>query len=148
MKKIKLTRGKYAIVDDKDFEELNQYKWYYHNMGYASRGGGRVLMHKEIFKTDREIDHADGNGLNNQRENLRECEHCQNIYNSKIQKNSKSGIKGVRWLPDRNKSWQAYICPNNAFKSLGYFETKEKAAIAYNQAANKYYGEFARKNKI
>ena len=75
MKKIKLTQGKYAIVDDEDFAYLNQWRWYYHN-NYAvhtNKNKSRIYMHRFILNTPKKMfsDHINGNGLDNRRSNLR-----------------------------------------------------------------------------
>lgn len=87
------------------------------------------------------IDHKDGNGLNNQKENLRICTQAQNIGNSIISKNNKSGIKGVCWDKARNK-WRASITINNKHVHLGRFLNINNAKDAYIKAAKEYFGEF------
>lgn len=140
-----MTRGKFALVDDDDFEKINQFKWFFHDMGYACRKQ-RILMHRIIMNPPKnmEVDHINGNGLDNQRKNLRIVTHKQNMYNQKVQKNSISKLKGVRHMRDnRKKPWQAYICPDRKFISLGYFDSAKEAATAYEKAAQKFYGEYA-----
>jgi hypothetical protein len=91
MKRIKLTQGKYALVDDEDFESLNKYKWYFHQ-GYAIRNtkmkfGKRttIFMHRIITNCPKgkDVDHINMNGLNNQKYNMRVCKRSQNITNDK-----------------------------------------------------------------
>lgn len=161
MKKIKLTRGKVALVDDADFDWLNQLKWYASeakkNTFYAMRvncyGGERVsiFMHRLIVGlTDRKIlvDHKDGNGLNNQRQNLRSATPTQNCYNRRFYKAKKSSkYKGV-YLDRPGGSWYSKIQINRVRKYLGMFKSEIDAAIAYNEAATKYHGEFARLNIV
>lgn len=156
MKKIKLTQGKFALVDDSDYEWLNQWKWYAFKNGtsfYAGRSitkdGARkmILMHRIITnaKKDKMVDHKDHNGLNNQRVNVRECTRSQNMQNQ-----SSGGVSkylGVGWIKGRNK-WEASIKSNDKRKNLGHFKTEIEAAIIYNIAARKYHGEFANPNKF
>lgn len=160
MKKIKLTQGKFALVDDEDFEYLNQFKWFAikdKNVWYAKKGiyisedqsmrsiqMGRFLLNpnkKEI------IDHINGNGLDNRRKNLRIVNKSQNSQNRRINRDKK--FKGITKRKDRkNKPFYASITFNKKTISLGYFASEIEAAKAYNEAAIKYFGEFARLNKI
>lgn len=157
MKQIKLTQGKYALVDDADYEWLNQWKWFVERSNHASRDQHirmdgrkeikrRVKMHRLImdFPENMEVDHIDGNPLNNQRNNLRVVTHAQNQKNLKIPIHNTSGYKGVYWDKPRQK-WIAAIHSGKTI-NLGGFDTKEEAAHKYNQAALEYFGEFARLN--
>ena len=159
MKQIPLTQGKFALVDDEDYEYLMQWRWYYDH-GYAirntfvSRAEGkqtnkRTYMHREILQTPKNMlsDHIDGNKINNQRNNLRCVTASQNSMNAKCDKNTSSGFKGVSWHKRRNK-WSSYITVDKKIKYLGYFEDKISAAITYNSMALKHFGEFARLNII
>jgi hypothetical protein len=91
------------------------------------------------------VDHRDGDGLNNQRENLRLCTHSQNMQNRRLQRNNRSGYKGVYWIKAQGV-WAARITVNRVPINLGRFDTAEQAARAYDEAALKYHGEFARLN--
>ena len=113
MKRIPLTRGMYAIVDDEDYEYLNQWKWGArkdHNAFYAVRGvevNGRceaILMHRVIAdaKEGDEVDHGNGNGLDNTRKNIRICTHAENAKNRRLNKNSTTGFKGVSFKKSIN----------------------------------------------
>ena len=155
MKEIKLSQDKIALVDDDDFEYINQFKWYAEkstNTFYAGRKGGKttIRMHREIMKTQLEnnigkfIDHKDGNGLNNQKYNLRTCTQAENGRNRHCVNNS-SGYLGVC---KKGKKWYAQIKVNKKNIYLGIFKDKKDAAKAYNEAAIKYNGEFARPNII
>ena len=153
MKKIKLTQEREALVDDIDYEELNKYKWYYGG-GYARRDTResdgtrkRLLMHREIISSDTCVDHIDGNGLNNQRHNLRVATYQQNNTNRRKQDGFTSKYKGVAWCKRENK-WRAYIKINGKFKSLGYFDNEIIAAKKYNQIAQELFGEYALLNII
>lgn len=149
MKKILLTQGKNAFVDDEDFQKLNQYKWCFHKLGYAVRRskqtGNIVYMHRELLKVS-QVDHKDGNKLNNQKNNLRSCNHSQNNAN-RFQRNNTSGIKGVYWDKARKK-WHAQIQVNRKMIALGRFTNKQEAGLIYNEAAIKYFGEFAKLNSL
>ncbi|MEE8382209.1 MAG: HNH endonuclease [Thermodesulfobacteriota bacterium] len=151
MKEIKLTQGKVALVDDEDFEFLSQWSWYYLN-GYARRteniDSSCIFLHRAILKNskDMEIDHINNDKLDNRRSNLRLCTHKENSQNRKIGINNTSGYKGVHKRPDGR--WQARIVVNDKRVSLGYFRNISDAVLAYNDAAEKYYGEFANLNRI
>lgn len=158
MKEIKLTKNQISIVDDEDYEKLNQYKWHSVgiNMYYAQRTvhnkGNKynIKLHREIMNvTDSKIhiDHINGNSLDNRKENLRVCSNAENSRNSKIKNSNLYGLKGIRFNKI-NKNWNAQITVNYKQIHLGCFKTKEEAAIAYNDAAIKYHGEFAKVNKI
>lgn len=91
----------------------------------------------------KQIDHIDGNPLNNRIENLRLASHAENMRNTKLQRNNSSGYKGVTWCK-RNNKWVAQIRANNRGLHLGYFPTPELAHMAYCKAAAELHGEFAR----
>ncbi len=160
MKFIPLTQGYSAQVDDEDFDWLNQWKWQVRvgrNSIYASRNyrrengswGGSIGMHRQIMGvTDPKIqvDHIKGNGLNNQRENLRICTNSQNNFNSVSAKGSSSKFKGVCWNKLR-RGWVFQISFEGN-KHFGYFKNEEDAARAYNKFAKQYHKEFARFNDV
>ena len=158
MKQIPLTQGKYAIVDDEDFEYLNQWKWRVGTSGYATRTvqgkndlGARVsrslIMHRVIMnaKKGEFIDHVDTDRLNNRKNNLRFCSSSQNSMNRS--KKSKSKFKGVSWHK-RDKRWRAEIKVDGIRIHLGYYVNAIEAVSAYDQAAKKYFGEFAKTNNL
>jgi hypothetical protein len=157
MKEIKLTQGFVALVDDEDFEYLDQFKWYAHkgrNSFYAHRNiktgvdkQTTILMHKEIIKTKLHIDHIDHNGLNNQKINLRECTCQQNCMNRNPHKNSYSEYKGVSYIK-RLRKWQASICISQKQKYLGIYKSEIEAARAYNKTAIELFGVFSNINKL
>lgn len=155
MKEIQLTKGNVALVDDEDFEHVNQFKWRAkvtpRNV-YAVRTfkvNGNTLaqkMHRFILGvTDPniEVDHApDHSGLNNQRHNLRKASTAQNQHNQSIRTDNTSGFKGASW-DKRSKKWEARIRVNGGSKYLGRFTSKKEAARAYDAAALKHFGAFA-----
>lgn len=157
MKQIPLTRGKFAIVDDEDFDWLSQWKWYARksrNTFYAERHISRendkritIRMHREVCGTPprMETDHRDGDGLNNCRSNLRVATQSQNNANQRKLRSASSKYKGV-WRDGVRRKWEARIRVNYRKIFLGYFEGEEEAAKAYDKAAQKFFGEFARLN--
>ena len=160
-KQIELTQGYYTTVDDVDYEYLNQWKWHYdRHSRYAVRtiNGSRrdkprkittVFMHRSILNTpkDLECDHIDGDRINNQKYNLRNCTSLQNTQNRSLNKNSISGYKGVGWTK-KTKSFRVRIKANGIVYYLGSFLNVKEAALAYNEKALELHGEFARLNRI
>lgn len=154
-KQIPLTQGKVAVVSDHRFEHLNQWNWCatkHKNTWYAVRNmkapfKGTVLMHREIMNAPKEmdVDHWDGNGLNNTDENLRVCTNAQNIQNSRKRSDNTSSFKGVTWSKSYEK-YQAQITVEGQYFWLGYFNDPEEAARAYDAKAKELHGEFARTN--
>jgi hypothetical protein len=155
VKYIELTRGRKAIVDDENFEWLNQWKWNAYGDRYAARAPGPrkkqklILMHRLIISTpdDMYTDHINGNGFDNRKINLRICTQSQNGGNSRLSRANKTGYKGVYYSKPRKK-WVAFIRVKRELIYLGYHLTKEEAAAKYNQASKKYFGEFGYLNAI
>ena len=157
MKQIPLTQNKFALVDDEDFKYLNQWKWHYHK-GYATRAGKmvnykreieKIYMHRLILNTPKglETDHNNGDKLNNCRSNLRIVTKSQNKMNTGIRKDNISGFKGVYFDKYWDK-WRSRIKKDGKQIHVGYFKSLPEAVLAYNEAAIKYFGEFARLNII
>lgn len=147
MKKIPLTKGMFVKVDDRDYETLSQHKWLY-DAGYAKRHKRRpergwIMMHRTLLEAPRGMfcDHINGDKLDNRRSNLRVCTNGQNMMNRGRQSNNSSGFRGVCWHRQRNK-WRAYIKRNGKQIALGLFDSKEAAAQAYKEAAQKLFKEF------
>jgi len=154
MKEIQLTQGKVTLVSDEDYEYLNQFKWSAvkgrRDTWYAKRNcnGKTLMMHREILGlTDKKTqgDHRDHDGLNNQRSNLRVTTDSQNKMNRRSATNSSSQYLGV-CFHKYHKKYISSIRLNKKNYFLGYFEKPEDAAIAYDVAARKYFGEFANPN--
>jgi hypothetical protein len=150
-KKIVLSKGKYAIVDDADFGWLNQWKWCYTGRGTAKRtvNGKSILMHRLIMAAPDgiEVDHINRNTLDNRRVNLRFATRNQQAQNRGIQSNNRSGYLGVHYHKShQGKKWRARIGVNGKYIYLGHFHTPEEAAKAYDKAAKKWHGEFATVN--
>lgn len=152
MKQIALTKGKYALVDDADFEWLNQWSWHARgkrNVYVVRKGYGKyLLMHRELVGVPPGfiLDHINGNTLDNRRSNLRVCTNQQNLMNAKLAVTNTSGFKGVCWHKGRKK-WKAQInVDKNTRAHIGLFDDKHHAALAYDLWAKDIYGEFARTN--
>ena len=160
MKEIKLYGGLNAIVDDEDFERVNAVKWGVTKKGefghiYVRRRikeNGRTinyLMHRFILNMSDKlhVDHINGNGLDNRRENLRTCNESQNQCNRPKQKNNTTGFKGVSVISGRcKKKFRAQIHTNKETIYLGSFLTAVEAAKAYDSSAIKIHGNFAKPN--
>jgi hypothetical protein len=155
MREIQLTQGEVALVDDEDYEYLNQWKWYLKNkyVRYAVRsvGNKKIQMHRVIMNTPDgvQVDHRDHNGLNNQRSNLRNCTVSENNRNSVAFGRSK--YKGVYFHVTtvggkKYKYIRAAIRVEDKLINLGTFKTEEDAARARDIATKKYHGEFANLN--
>jgi hypothetical protein len=147
MKEIYLTQNKVTQVDDEDFAELSKFKWKATKDGntwYAGRWykGNYIIMHRVIMQTPTTlvVDHKDGDGLNNQKYNLRNCSVSTNTQNMQHRK-----TQGVTWVKARRK-FRARITVNGSIVSLGVFLTEAEAALAYNKAATLYFGQHAKLN--
>jgi hypothetical protein len=145
-----------VLIDDEDYDKIKDYTWRVSKDGntfYALthiRINGKftsVPIHRLIMNAHKgqEVDHINNNGLDNRRSNLRICSHSQNMMNTQLNKNNKSGFKGVS-IDKKNKylSWRAQISINNKKICLGNFVIPEEAHEAYCEASKKYHGEFAR----
>lgn len=148
MKIIQLSKGKNCIVDDNDYYDLIVYKWGF-NGRYASRTKREnglkktILMHRQImaFPGSAQIDHINGDKLDNRRCNLRLASNAENQYNRGKQKNNTSGFKGVR-LNRKSNKWCAQLKFNGKFHYLGIFHTPEEAHEKYLQFSREKHGDF------
>lgn len=162
MKLIRVSNEEFSMVDDSDYTALLNYSWaarksgntkYCYTRFIAPNGGHFYIdIHRAImgvYDSKILIDHKDGNGLNNQRKNLRVCNRSQNASNRHHpkNKNNTSSYFGVSWMVTA-KRWRAYIVKDCKQKSLGLFKREEDAALAYNKAAIELHGEFAKQNVI
>lgn len=159
MKYIQLTQGQVAIVDDDDYEKLNKYKWYaskQFNTYYARRNESRknncgkqktIRMHDEIMNISKGqlVDHKDGNGLNNRKNNLRIATAAQNGANKGKFSKASSKYKGVFWDKGANK-WGSGVCFKGKKFHLGLHKNEIDAAKAYDVKAKELFGEFAKLN--
>lgn len=173
MKQIPLTQGKFALVDDEDYEFLMQWKWLVHNELHKKYRGTKIdkfygaraqwdkitksyktiRMHRLIMDCPKgmQVDHIDGNGLNNTRNNLRICTAAQNGMNRRkfVVPTNRSKFKGTTFDKGRRRNpWKARIKVNGKDLYLGCFASEIDAAKAYNVAAIKHYGEYANLNII
>lgn len=157
MKKIRLTNGKYTLVDNEDFYRFGKMRWRMDYHGYviiSKQIDGKIktlLLHREIMKVSGikgiDIDHIDGKPLNNQKSNLRKCSRSENAVYSKIRKNNTSGYKGVHLRKCcKYKKWVSRITKNGNKIILGYFYNPIDAAKAYDKKAIELFGPFAKTN--
>lgn len=158
-----LTRGKWALVDEGDFAGVVGFAWQFAPPGYAQRSRRaeeaasppKIRLHRHLLGLTRLadrttfIDHINGDGFDNRRSNLRLATTAQNAQNLRTPRDNKSGYKGVYFDKHRGR-WKASIKPPAPLrrKTLGYFDSAEDAARAYNKAAQEHFGEFAMLNTI
>lgn len=155
---IPLSNGKgRMIVDEGSYEYLSQFTWSLSHYGYAVRRGRKslgenvqqiVYAHREIINAEKgmDVDHINGDRTDNRKSNLRLCTRSQNLQNMGS-KPGTSSYKGVSWAKDRQK-WRVSLRVNNKNINVGDFENEEEAALAYNVAASRAYGEYARLNVV
>lgn len=147
MTEIALTTGEVILLDDADLVIVGQYRWRPlpgQRTTYAQTKKG-MLLHRLLLPDSEEVDHKNGNGLDNRRCNLRAVTRKQNAQNLPKRADSKYRFKGVR----RNgRRWCAYIRVDGIRLHLGQFDSDIEAAAAYNCAAKHHFGEFARLNEV
>ncbi|MFH1370520.1 MAG: HNH endonuclease [Planctomycetota bacterium] len=156
-RKIYLGEGKFTIVEPQDYYRFNVFNWCPEEKGpntYAARVVGApkkrttvVSLHREIMNHPAGflVDHKNGDGLDNRRANLRLATRSQNSCNSRKRANTTSQFIGVSFHKQRRR-WVAVIKYKGGKKWLGRFVNEIEAAKAYDEAAKKYHGEFARLN--
>lgn len=154
-----MTKGRYAIVDPDDYEEINLYRWcikfnghnyYAERTQYNSGKRKKIFMHRQITAAPKGVivDHININGLDNRKANLRFATATQNNWNSRRGCNKgTSKYKGVGWNKQRGK-WRATLCNNSGKIHLGYFDNEKEAARTYDKAILEYRGEFAVLNNV
>lgn len=161
MKRIPLTQGQFALVDDEDFELLARFGW----MATRNPKSGQFnatrwikaderelsepkyrLMHREVMmaKAGQIVDHIDHEPLNNQKSNLRFVTTAQNAMNRRgPTKTCVSKLRGVSFSDNcKTRKWRARIGVSGKHVTIGYYATKEEARVAYADANRKYFGEF------
>lgn len=158
-KKIPLTQGAFALVDDEDYESLIRHKWCL-SRGYAVRGvwhsescrNETISMARQIMSAAPgvEVDHKNLDKLDNRKQNLRLCTRAENLRNRGKQhvvagRKVSSRYKGVSFFKSRG-NWRARIKMNGRYVYLGYFANEVEAGRAYDRAAKKLHGEFANLN--
>ncbi len=164
-RRIKLTRGYYALVDECDFERLNRHKWQVNVRNGRPRQAGRterrnqksryLTMHRVIMNPPLRqcsgqakliVDHINRNPLDNRRANLRLSTPQQNSWNRSCPRNSKgSKYTGVSLDRDGQK-WRVRIVIDGESRFLGYYDDEKAAAMAFDKAARKHRGQFAFQN--
>jgi hypothetical protein len=156
VKEIPLTRGMVALVDDEDHDLVTAFKWHtmvatcghrwYAVRSWRSPRPGTEYMHRMLLAAERglDVDHINGNGLDNRRVNLRLATRRQNNWNQRSFVGT-SRYKGVHWAT-RDFVWTAHIKYDGRNRHLGNFKVEEEAAMAYDAAAKIHFGEFARLN--
>ena len=147
-KRSKAFKDGIKILVDDDFKYLDGFSFKLHNNGYvcfSSRKDGlnSKYLHRIIMNApdDKEVDHINGNKIDNRRENLRLCNRSENNRNKGKKSNNTSGFKCVCWHKRAGK-WRVQIQVDGEKKHLGYFDDKLKAYEAYCEACEKYHGDF------
>ena len=150
---IPLTQGKFAVVDESDVKMLSEWSWCVNAYGYARRAyrvGGKLTemwMHRYILGAEpgKDVDHINGDKLDNRRCNLRICTRSQNLMNKRVSNSHTSRYKGVFW-EKRHKRWVAKISCAGKQHYLGEYKDEWDAACSYNAKALELFGEFSRLN--
>ena len=149
MQYIELLQHKQTLVDDDFTEKFADYHLVYVQVharkGYvmAYKGGNKVYLHRLIVNCppEMQVDHINGNSLDNRRENLRICSQAENKRNLSLSKRNTSGYKGVCWAPERQR-WHVRV----GGKHIGRYHLLEDAVRAYNEAATEIFGKYAKTN--
>lgn len=154
--KIPLSQGRVALVDKLSFGKVFKYKWHadktsntYRAKSYNGRKNGKqvpIVMHRLITNAPKgtDVDHINGDGLDNRRSNLRVCTKAENLRNMHARYGT-SRYKGVYWQKENNK-WRGHIRIDGKLFHLGCFIDESQAAKAYDKAAIEHFGEFANLN--
>jgi len=155
MKQIPLTQGKFALVDNEDYERVNQYKWHLRHNRRTQYGirtiwvkgkFKKIFMHNFIMNfSSSKVDHRDCDGLNNQKSNLRFATKSQNNMNQRKRIGCTSRYKGICWRNDCKK-WRVQVVLHGKLIYSNHFLSERNAARAYDVVAKKHFGKFARLN--
>lgn len=150
-----------ALYDEIDHSVVSRFRWYVARPGSTKKpyvltriGKTTLSMHRLILAASCEglwVDHKNGNGLDNRRENLRVCTPSQNIQNNPGWLKRKCAYKGVSKVKKVNgknggNPWEARICADRKQRIVGLFKTPKEAALAYDSQARLLHGKFARLN--
>ncbi len=136
------------LCDEADMPLLESYAWRAEPYGRTVRARcGQLYAHRLLCTSEHEVDHKNGDGLDNRRENLRPATKAQNQHNKTKYRTNTSGYKGVSWLKSEHK-WQANIKVDGRQKKLGRFDTAEAAHLAYAEAARELHGEFSNTGEL
>jgi hypothetical protein len=141
-----------ALVDEEDYERVSQYRWSPargRDTTYAMSRSGKttIYLHRTVLSEPPcpEVDHKDGNGLDNRKFNLRVATHQQNLCNQRLSRANTSGYSGVSWNRRRRK-WVAQTKHYGKAIQIGLFDSKVDAALARDEYMRAHYGEYARLN--
>lgn len=158
---IPLNGGKFALVDIEDLPKLGKWKWHFHHTGYVVRNrylgfidGKHKFKHERLHRVimgnpkDKMVDHVNGDKLDNRKSNLRVTDNAHNKANGRLYRTNKTGYKGVHQAISGRYFAVISKGGNDGNIHLGTFDTAREAAKAYNKAAAKKWGEFARLNEV
>jgi HNH endonuclease/AP2 domain len=154
---LQLPSGHIAIVDADDSELVGGFRWfaqvqphtvYVRGYPHGRPSNPKILLHRLLLPVDLgfDVDHINGDGLDNRRRNLRVGTRSQNNGNTRTSSRNQSGYKGVSFHKPTGR-WRAYINLNHRHRHLGMFDDPWSAAQAYNEAAVAQWGEFAQINR-
>ena len=154
MKRILLANGRgEALVSDRDYELVKNYRWYLSTQGYAcssQRSGNRtlhIMMHRLVLGLqigdDRWVDHKNHIPLDNRQCNLRICTEAQNSHNRRPDPNGASAYKGISPTANATRPWRAQIHLGETTYHIGVYATEKEAALAFDREATKRFGEYA-----
>lgn len=151
---VTLTKGHTAVIDAADADFVGIFNWWAQEMPHAvyaarttPRGEGKkkIFLHRYLMRPPEgmDVDHIDGDGMNNRRSNLRVATRHENACNQKIRAANTSGFKGVSFEKFTGR-WAASICSNNKYKRIGRFDTVDEAGAAYAEWSRSLHGRFGR----
>lgn len=151
MASIEIAPGQSVLIDDDQYEEIAAHRWRAQkgkHTHYAAMNGG-VLMHRLIMRATKGdiVDHVNGDGLDNRKENLRLCSNAENMMNARKIAGRSSRFKGVSWNKDRSQ-WYSTIEKDGKRKFLGGYKDEAVAAKQYDNAALRMFGSYAKTNEM